>query len=286
MAALRCFVLCAACFRPGQIASTWEGIQAARVLQAEGVRCNLTLMFTFCQAVACAEAGATLVSPFVGRIRDWYLKETGKKDVAPTEDPGVISVARIYNYYKKFGYDTIVMGASFRTVGEVLELAGCDRLTISPSLLEQLKHEAGTLERKLVPELAADRYEGERVSLDEKAFRWMLNGAQRRTPRCPGSSHALCLPQRTRWPRRSWQRASASSRRMRKSWRTSLRRAWAASRALQLRSHSTTVHANVICMSARAARAARTHALPCPTRPCHSQPALVSHRLLGALLER
>jgi len=137
-----------------KIASTWEGIQAARELEAESqIHCNLTLLFGFGQAVACAEAGVTLISPFVGRILDYYKKQTGK-EYASHEDPGVVSVQKIYNYYKQHGYNTIVMGASFRNIGEIKELAGCDFLTIAPALLEQLKNESGSLERKLSPEKA------------------------------------------------------------------------------------------------------------------------------------
>jgi transaldolase len=128
-----------------KIASTWEGIRAAEILALEGIHCNLTLLFSFAQAVACAEAGVTLISPFVGRIYDWYKKEQGGVEIAPDQDPGVASVTRIYNYYKKFGYQTQVMGASFRNVNQIVRLTGCDLLTISPELLDQLKSkEAGT----------------------------------------------------------------------------------------------------------------------------------------------
>ena len=133
-----------------KIASTWEGIKAAESLEKEGIHCNLTLLFGLHQAIACAEAGVTLISPFVGRILDWYVKETGK-NYSPTEDPGVQSVTTIYNYYKKFGYKTEVMGASFRNIGEIIELAGCDLLTISPKLLDQLRSTEETLVRKLDP---------------------------------------------------------------------------------------------------------------------------------------
>jgi transaldolase len=133
-----------------KIASTWEGIKAAESLEKEGIHCNLTLLFGLHQAIACAEAGITLISPFVGRILDWYVKETGK-DYSATEDPGVLSVTTIYNYYKKFGYKTEVMGASFRNIGEIIELAGCDLLTISPKLLDQLRSTEETLVRKLDP---------------------------------------------------------------------------------------------------------------------------------------
>ena len=132
-----------------KIASTWEGIQAAAELEKEGIHCNLTLLFGMHQAVACAEAGVTLISPFVGRILDWYKKETGRAEYAPAEDPGVLSVSQIYAYYKKFGYRTEVMGASFRNVGEITELAGCDLLTIAPALLAELQSAQGQLPRHL-----------------------------------------------------------------------------------------------------------------------------------------
>lgn len=156
-----------------KIASTWEGIRAAAVLQAEGINCNMTLLFSLAQAVACAEAKARLISPFVGRILDWYKGKTGK-DYPPAEDPGVLSVREIYAYYKKFGHDTEVMGASFRNKGEVLQLAGCDLLTISPQLLAELKHSSEAVERKLSP--AMGREAGiEKLELDEKKFRWLVN---------------------------------------------------------------------------------------------------------------
>ncbi|KAI7875257.1 transaldolase [Mucor mucedo] len=159
-----------------KIASTWEGIQAAHVLETKhAIHCNLTLLFGFAQAVACAEAGITLISPFVGRILDWYKKSTGESYTSAT-DPGVLSVSAIYNYYKKFGYNTIVMGASFRNTGEIEELAGCDYLTISPGLLGDLQKDNKTLERKLSVE-SAKTAELEKVSFfkDEKAFRWEMN---------------------------------------------------------------------------------------------------------------
>src|SRR6202451_2123282 len=137
-----------------KIASTWEGIQAAKELEQEGIHCNLTLLFSFAQAVACAEAGVTLISPFVGRIYDWYKKEGGGKEIPPDQDPGVVSVTRIFNYYKKYGYKTQVMGASFRNVNQIVRLAGCDLLTISPDLLEQLEQTEGVVERKLDPAAA------------------------------------------------------------------------------------------------------------------------------------
>ncbi|HVV01120.1 MAG TPA: transaldolase [Verrucomicrobiae bacterium] len=156
-----------------KIASTWEGIRAAEVLQKEGINCNMTLLFSLPQAVACAEAKAKLISPFVGRILDWYKKSTGH-DYAAADDPGVVSVKEIYAYYKKFGYPTEVMGASFRSKAEVLELAGCDLLTISPNLLAELKSSTEDFERKLSPEQARDA-KIERLQLDEKKFRWLLN---------------------------------------------------------------------------------------------------------------
>ena len=151
-----------------KIASTWEGIKAAETLEKEGIHCNMTLLFGLHQAVACAEAHATLISPFVGRILDWY-KETTKKDYTGAEDPGVQSVTKIYNYYKKFGYKTVVMGASFRNVGEIVELAGCDLLTISPKLLKALDAENGQLERKLDPQKAASA-SVERITVDKATF--------------------------------------------------------------------------------------------------------------------
>jgi transaldolase len=151
-----------------KIASTWEGIRAGEVLEKEGIHCNLTLLFGLHQAIACAEAGVTLISPFVGRILDWYKKDTGK-DYAPAEDPGVLSVRTIYDYYKKFGYKTEVMGASFRNVGEITELAGCDLLTISPPLLAQLDSTEGTLERKLDP-AKAQHMEIEKINMDKATF--------------------------------------------------------------------------------------------------------------------
>jgi transaldolase len=162
-----------------KIASTWEGIQAARVLQREGIKCNMTLLFSLVQAVACAEAGAQLISPFVGRILDWHKAKEGR-DFTPTEDPGVISVKRIYAYYKKFGHRTEVMGASFRNVGEVLELAGCDLLTISPNLLAELKKSEAPVTRKLSPESAAAG-NIEKLEITEPRFRFLLNEDQMAT---------------------------------------------------------------------------------------------------------
>jgi transaldolase len=157
-----------------KIASTWEGIRAAEKLEKEGIHCNLTLLFSFPQAVACAEAGVTLISPFVGRILDWYKKSQGVDSIPAPEDPGVKSVAHIYNYFKKFGHKTQIMGASFRNMGEITELAGCDLLTIAPKFLEELKTTEGKLPRKLDPE-AAKKSDLKKISLDEKTFRWMLN---------------------------------------------------------------------------------------------------------------
>jgi len=156
-----------------KIASTWEGIKAAEVLQKEGINCNLTLLFALPQAIACAEGGIKLISPFVGRILDWHKKASGK-DFAPAEDPGVLSVGKIYQYYKKFGYATEVMGASFRNIGEIRELAGCDLLTISPNLLQELQDSQEPLACKLSPE-AAKSSDAVKITLDEKSFRWMMN---------------------------------------------------------------------------------------------------------------
>ena len=156
-----------------KLASTWEGIKAAEILEKEGIRCNLTLLFSFAQAVACAEAKVQLISPFVGRIYDWYKKSTGKEYVG-AEDPGVQSVTKIYNYYKKFGYKTEVMGASFRNVGEIKALAGCDLLTISPALLDELAKSAEPLAPALTPAAAAAS-DLKQIHLDEKTFRWMHN---------------------------------------------------------------------------------------------------------------
>lgn len=157
-----------------KLASTWEGIRAAEALEQEGIHCNLTLLFSMPQAIACAEAGVQLISPFVGRIFDWYRKERGVDHIPGREDPGVLTVKEIYYYYKKFGFRTEVMGASFRNTEEITELAGCDLLTISPQLLGELEAAEGVLERKLDPvtALAADIH---KITLDEKKFRWMLN---------------------------------------------------------------------------------------------------------------
>ena len=155
-----------------KIASTWQGIRTAEILEKEGINCNLTLLFSEAQARACAEAGVYLISPFVGRILDWYKANTDKKEYAPAEDPGVISVTKIYNYYKEYGYKTVVMGASFRNVGEIIELAGCDRLTIAPALLKELQENSTALVRKL-------DYKGEVKAkpqpLTEEEFYWQHN---------------------------------------------------------------------------------------------------------------
>ncbi len=156
-----------------KIASTWEGIKAAEQLQKESINCNLTLLFSFPQAVACGESKVRLISPFVGRIYDWYKKDTGK-DYHGADDPGVQSVTRIYNYYKKFGYSTEVMGASFRTKEQIVELAGCDLLTISPKLLDELANSTEPVERKLSPDQAKNAKD-ERITLDEKQFRFLFN---------------------------------------------------------------------------------------------------------------
>src|SRR6266571_2904379 len=156
-----------------KIASTWEGAQAAAVLQREGINCNMTLLFSLPQAVACAEAKAKLISPFVGRILDWFKAKTGK-DFPPAEDPGVLSVREIFAYYKQFGHNTEVMGASFRNKGEILELAGCDLLTISPQLLGELKADTEPVERKLDAAMTRDT-QLEKLELDEKKFRWLVN---------------------------------------------------------------------------------------------------------------
>ncbi|MCX7787828.1 MAG: transaldolase [Spirochaetes bacterium] len=157
-----------------KIASTWEGIQAARILEQEGIHCNMTLLFSLVQAAACAEANATLISPFVGRIHDWYKKAWNVDSIPPEKDPGVESVRNIYNYFKKFGYPTEIMGASFRNMGEILELAGCDLLTISPALLEELSQTEGVLQVKLSPAIASSS-NVQRLPTDEKSFRWLLN---------------------------------------------------------------------------------------------------------------
>ena len=156
-----------------KLGSTWEGIRAAHELEREGIHCNLTLLFSFAQAVACAEAGVTLISPFVGRIYDWYRKERGA-EIPTNDDPGVKSVTRIYNYFKKFGYQTQVMGASFRRVEQIVDLAGCDLLTISPDLLDALQKTSGELTPRLTPDGARQSTE-EKITLDEKSYRWLHN---------------------------------------------------------------------------------------------------------------
>jgi len=155
-----------------KIASTWEGIRAAEILEKSGIQCNLTLLFSFAQARACAEAGVFLISPFVGRILDWYKKSTGQQNFPAHEDPGVASVTRIYNYYKSRNYNTIVMGASFRNIDEIIELAGCDRLTISPALMDELARCNDTVERRLSPKVAA---QARPQPLTESEFRWQMN---------------------------------------------------------------------------------------------------------------
>jgi transaldolase len=157
-----------------KLASTWEGTQAARQLEKEGIHCNMTLMFSLGQAIACAEVGATLISPFVGRILDWYKKSTGTAQYAPHEDPGVKSVTEIYTYYKKFGYKTQIMGASFRNKDEILELSGCDLLTIAPELLKELADSTAPITRKLDPAKAKSS-PATKIPVDEKTFRWLLN---------------------------------------------------------------------------------------------------------------
>lgn len=157
-----------------KIAATWEGIQAAKVLEKEGITCNLTLIFSIAQAIACAEAGCTLISPFVGRIMDWYKKADGVDGYAPAEDPGVKSVTAIFNYFKKYDHGTIVMGASFRNTEEISELAGCDRLTISPQLLDKLSSATGDLPQKL-DAAKAKEMDIPKIDMTENTFRWMMN---------------------------------------------------------------------------------------------------------------
>jgi len=157
-----------------KLASTWEGVLAARELEKEGIHCNMTLMFSLAQAVACADANATLISPFVGRILDWYKKAEGKDGYPSDEDPGVLSVTQIFNYYKKFGHDTQIMGASFRNMDEITELAGCDLLTIAPKLLKELTESDGAVPRKLCSDKAKSS-DIEQIAVDEKTFRWMVN---------------------------------------------------------------------------------------------------------------
>lgn len=157
-----------------KIAATWEGIQAARILQRQGINCNLTLLFNFYQALACAQSNVTLISPFVGRILDWHKKSTGK-DFDPAKEPGVLSVTRVFNYFKKYGHKTFVMGASFRNKGEIINLAGCDRLTISPKLLEELKSTSGKITQKLVASKAKTVCKDDKVRVSEELFRWEMN---------------------------------------------------------------------------------------------------------------
>lgn len=173
-----------------KIASTWEGIRASEILEKEGIRTNMTLLFSLCQAIACAEAGSQLISPFVGRIYDWYKKSTGQ-EYTGADDPGVQSVKRIYNYYRKFGYKTEVMGASFRNTSQILELAGCDLLTISPDLLQKLADTEGAVERKLSADAAS--VEMEKLSVDEKTFRFMLNEDAMATEKLAEGIRAFCV---------------------------------------------------------------------------------------------
>lgn len=156
-----------------KIAATWEGIRAAEILEREGINCNLTLLFGFSQAAACADAGVFLISPFVGRILDWHKAKSGQTDYAPHEDPGVISVSKIYSFYKQHNYSTVVMGASFRNTGEIEHLAGCDRLTISPQLLNELEQDTGQLQRKLSPDTSIGTVE--KPDNGEDSFRWAMN---------------------------------------------------------------------------------------------------------------
>jgi len=158
-----------------KLSTTWEGVQAAKVLEQDGIHCNMTLLFSFAQAVACAEAGVTLISPFVGRIFDWYVKNTGVKEYPLLEDPGVVSVTKIYNYYKKYDYKTVVMGASFRNTNQIKALTGCDLLTISPSLLESLKNDTETTYEQLLSVEKAKNWPGEKITLNEAAYRYMHN---------------------------------------------------------------------------------------------------------------
>lgn len=176
-----------------KIASTWEGIKAAEQLEEEGINCNLTLLFSFAQAVACAEAGVFLISPFVGRILDWHKANGAQESYASHEDPGVVSVTRIYNYYKQHGYKTIVMGASFRDVGEIEALAGCDYLTIGPNYLEELLNDDGELTRQL--SIDKPGLDQARISLDEKTFRWMQNEDAMATEKLSQGIRAFAIDQ-------------------------------------------------------------------------------------------
>ncbi|MFZ6709995.1 transaldolase [Undibacterium sp. TC9W] len=173
-----------------KIASTWEGIRAAEILEKEGIRCNMTLLFCLAQAIACAEAGAQLISPFVGRIYDWYKNKTGQ-EIFGADDPGVLSVKKIYTYYRKFGYNTEVMGASFRNTSQILELAGCDLLTISPDLLQKLSDSNSNVTQKLSKELAASS-DLQKVSMDEKTFRLDLNEDAMATEKLSEGIRAFC----------------------------------------------------------------------------------------------
>lgn len=177
-----------------KIASTWEGIQAAKVLEQEGIRCNMTLLFCLPQAVACAEAGAQLISPFVGRIYDWFKKQTGQ-EIFGADDPGVLSVKKIYTYYRKFGYDTEIMGASFRNTSQILELAGCDLLTISPDLLQKLSDTQTSITCKLNKE-AALASDITRIAADEKTFRFLLNEDAMATEKLSEGIRAFCADTR------------------------------------------------------------------------------------------
>jgi transaldolase len=174
-----------------KIASTWEGIQAARILEQEGIRCNMTLLFCLPQAIACAEAGAQLISPFVGRIYDWYKKQTGQ-EIFGADDPGVLSVKKIYTYYRKFGYATEIMGASFRNTSQILELAGCDLLTISPDLLQKLSDTNAAVAPKLSKELALAS-DLQKISMDEKAFRFQLNEDAMATEKLAEGIRLFCI---------------------------------------------------------------------------------------------
>ena len=177
-----------------KIASTWEGIRAAEILEKEGIRCNMTLLFCLPQAVACAEAGAQLISPFVGRIYDWYKKQTGQ-EIFGADDPGVLSVKKIFTYYRKFGYNTEIMGASFRNTSQILELAGCDLLTISPDLLQKLSDTNGSVSRKLSAE-AAQAADINKISVDEKAFRFALNEDAMASEKLAEGIRAFCADTR------------------------------------------------------------------------------------------
>jgi len=173
-----------------KIASTWEGIRAAEILEKEGIRCNMTLLFSLAQAIACAEAGAQLISPFVGRIYDWYKAKTGQ-EIFGADDPGVLSVKKIYTYYRKFGYKTEVMGASFRNTSQILELAGCDLLTISPDLLQKLADTNTPITQKLSAEIAASS-DLEKISMNEKVFRFQLNEDAMATEKLAEGIRAFC----------------------------------------------------------------------------------------------